>query len=428
MDVEKQFYYMNVEEIIDMEYIQEKDRARLRELALKQLEYANSPQNAVILKKWEALGAGHRETPTVRLLFSNFPDEVITPRLKCTGEDARRLEAALLNTLVGRELFDDDTPISPTFDLQWDVWVSPFGAKPQITRTQHGKGFHIDPIVEDLERDFDKLRGGSFGVDRERTRRRMAFAGEIFGDILPVRLVQPSLSGSITNSLVQLMGMEAYYLAMYDAPDALHEVMHMATSLYEDYYDFLEREVLLLPTCGFSPVAQESFAFNHELPEEKVEKTTQCWGFLESQETTAVSPETFGEFVFPYQDRLVRRYGLLSYGCCERVDAIWPDYLSKWTNLRKLSVSPFNNERQVGEYLRGGNVVYYSKPRAEFVTTRGPMDEEALRKSFKGVCEAASGCLFEIAQREVGTIYGDFSRGRRYVEIAKECVDRYWKP
>ena len=124
----------------------------------------------------------------------------------------------------------------------------------------------------------------------------------------------------------------------------------------------------------------------------------------------------------------MKRYGLLSYGCCERVDAIWPDYLSKWKNLRKLSVSPFNNEPQVGEYLRGSNVVYYSKPRAEFVTNPGPLDEDALREYFKGVCEAASGCLFEMAQREVGTIFGDYERGRRYVQIAKECIEEYWKP
>ena len=149
---------------------------------------------------------------------------------------------------------------------------------------------------------------------------------------------------------------------------------------------------------------------------------------MESQETTAVSPDTFGEFVFPYQDRLVKRMGLLSYGCCERVDAIWEDYLSKWTNLRKLSVSPFNDENRVGEYLRGTNVVYYSKPRAEFVTNPGPLDESALREYFKGVCHAASGCLFEMAQREVGTIFGDFERGRRYVQLARESIARHWKP
>lgn len=411
-----------------MNCIPEKDRQRLRSLAQKQLEYAHCEKNDVILKKWEALAQGRRETPTVRLLFSNFPDEVVEPQLECTNPDARRLESALLSTLVGRELFDDDTPISPTFDVQWNTWVAPFGLQPTLTHSPNGKGFHIDPVIEDLESELDRLRGGGFGVDREGTQKKIAFAEEMFGDILPTRLVQASLTGSITNSLVHLTGMENYYLAMYDCPDALHEVMDMATRVYEEYYDFLEREALLLPTCEISPLAQESFAFNSELPADKAERTNQCWGFLESQETTAVSPETFGEFVFPYQDRMVRRFGLLSYGCCERVDAIWPDYLSKWKNLRKLSVSPFNDERQVGEFLRGSRVVYYSKPRAEFVTARGPMDEDALRRYFREVCESASGCLFEMAQREVGTIYGDFERGRRYVEIAKECIDEYWKP
>ncbi len=408
--------------------ISEKDRLRLRGLAQKHLEYACSPENEAILKKWELLAAGKRESPTVRLLFSNFTDEVILPRMQCEGEEARGLEGALLGRLVGRELFGDDTPLAPTFDMQRSESVSPFGLRPAITRSEHGKGFHIDPVINDLEEDLDKLRGGSFHVDAEKTRRRMEFASDIFGDILPVRLVQASLTGAITNPLVHLMGMENLYISMYDCPDALHEVMDMATSLFEAYYDYLEKEALLLPTFGVTPVNQESFAFNSELPADHVEKTTQVWGFLESQETTAVSPDTFGEFVFPYQDRLAKRYGLLSYGCCERVDAIWPDYLSKWTNLRKLSVSPFNNENLVGEYLRGSNVVYYSKPRAEYVTARGPMDEDALRKYFKGVFEAASGCLLEVAQREVGTIFGDFSRGRRYVEITKECIDAYWKP
>lgn len=409
--------------------INEKDREILRNLARKQLEFANCEKNDKILKQWDALANGRKETPTVRLLFSNFPHEVIRPRMQCEGEAAREMEAQLLSTLVGRELFDDDTPIAPTFDIAWDTKVQPFGIDP--TRTMVGgdsQGYHIDTVINDLEEDLDKLRGGSFSVDRERTQTRIALAEDVFGDILPTKMIMPSLPGFITNPLVHLMGMENYYISMYDYPDELHEVMDMATTVYEKYYDFLENEGLLLPTNGISPICQESFAFTNELPTENVTKTTQCWGFLESQETTAVAPETYGEFVYQYQDRLVKRFGLLSYGCCERVDALWEDYLSKWTNLRKLSVSPFNNEAQVGEYLRGTNVIYYSKPRAEYVTNPGPMDEDALRKYFKGVCEAASGCLFEMAQREVGTIYGDFERGRRYVQIARECIEEYWKP
>lgn len=410
-----------------MERIIEKDRLILREIAKRHLEQANSPKNDEILKKWNALAKGKRETPTVRLLYSNFQHEVIDSRLRCEGKLARQVETDLLYPLVGRELFDDDTPISPTCDIQWDTWVTPFGIQPKFTKARNSIGFHIDPVIEDLGEELDKFRGGNFGVDRKKTQEKIRLMQDLVGDILTVRMTMPSLCGALTNPLVHLTGMENYYLAMYDYPDELHEVMNMGTTVYEEYFDFLEREGLLLPTCGISPLAQESFAFNNELPMENVTETRQCWGFLESQETTAVSPETFGEFVYPYQDRLVKRFGLLSYGCCERVDTIWPEYLSKWKNLRKLSVSPFNNEEQIGEYLRGTNVIYYSKPRAEFVTNPGPMDEVALRKYFKGVCEAASGCLFEMAQREVGTIYGNYERGRRYVQIARECIEKYWK-
>ena len=411
-----------------MEAISFRDREILRALAAKKREYAESPENNKILKQWNALGEGRREAPTVRLLFSNFTRDVVDARLQCEGAEARKLESSLLRDLAGRELFGDDTPLSPTFDLCWRTWVNPFGIAAKRIRDPKSGGYHIDPVIEDLEEEFETLKGGSFGVDRNSVLAAKDLAEEVFGDLLPARLTGKSLSGSITNPLVHLMGMENYYMSMYDCPETLHKVMDMATTVYEQYYDFLERENLLLPTCGTCRLSQESFAFNHELPSENVTKTTECWGFLESQETTAVSPETFGEFVFPYQDRLVKRFGLLSYGCCERVDAIFPEYLSQWKNLRKLSVSPFNNEEQVGEYLRGTDIIYYSKPRADLVTHPGPMDEDALRKDFKRICEAASGCLFEIAQREVMTLRGDLSRGRRYVEIAKECVERYWKP
>ena len=413
-----------------MEHVTTQDREILRSRAELQREFASAPENDIILKKWRAQAEGRRESPPVRLLFSNFRHEVITPRLQCEGEQARKIEAALLSTLVGRELFGDDTPIVPTFDMSWHTRVQPFGIAHQITRPDgaNPQGFHIDPVIHDLAAEIDNLRGGSFGVDREATTRQRDLVEDVLGDILPVRMVMGSLTGASTNPIVHLMGMEAYYMAMFDCPDALHEAMEMATVVYEEYYSFLEEQHLLLPTNDCTPLAQESFAFTDELPGDGVTQTTQCWGFLESQETTAVSPETFGEFVYPYQQRLVDRFGLLSYGCCERVDAIWPDYLSTWANLRKLSVSPFNNEPQIGEYLRGSRVVYYSKPRAELVTGDGPLDDDAITTYFKGVCEAASGCLFEIAQREVGTIFGDFERGRRYVQLAKEAVESHWRP
>ncbi len=406
-----------------------KDREILRELAARKAALANSARNDEILEMWYKQAKGLRDTPTVRLLFSNFPREVIDPRMRCEGSDARRLERQLLSSMVGRELFDDDTPISDKFEVNIFVKGSPFGATPIITRAKDSIGYHIEPLTDDIEEDFDIFRNGGFTVDMEGTKEWCAFADSIFGDILPSRIMQSSLKGAITNPLVKLVNMETYYMSMYDCPEKLHELMDMATKVYERYYDYLEENKLLLPTNGFSPLNQESFSFTDELPSDgEITTTKQLWGFLESQQTTAVSPAMFGEFVFPYFDRMVRRFGLLSYGCCERVDNLWVDYLSKWDNLRKLSVSPFNNEEQIGEYLRGSRVVYYSKPRAEYLTNAGPIDEDAIRNCFKGISKAASGCLFEVAQREVGTIFGDYERGKRYVQLAKETISKYWQP
>ena len=412
-----------------MEKVSAKDREILREIAARKAGYAHSARNDEILKMWKKQAKGVRDTPTVRLLFGNFPNEVVGARLRCEGSDARRLESQLLAVLVGRDLFDDDTPISDRFEVPLFSNINPFGSSPHLTKMQGNTGYHIDPLTDDIEADIDLFRNGSFEVDPEGTRAWCAFADEIMGDILPSVIVQPSLRVQITNPLNKLIGMETYYISMYDSPETLHEIMDMAATVYEKYYQYLEDHHLLLPTNGFSMVHQQSFAFTEELPSEgPITSTKQMWGFTEAQEATAISPQMYGEFVYPYYDRLVKRFGLLSYGCCERVDTLWEDYLSKWKNLRKLSVSPFNDERKIGEYLRGSNVVYYSKPRAEYVTNVGPLDEEAILRYFKNVCECASGCLFEVAQREVGTIYGDYERGKRYVALARQAIAEYWKP
>ena len=113
-----------------MEAVTLKDREILRELAARKLALATSARNDEILAMWDKQARGIKDSPTVRLLFSNFRHEVIEPRLRCEGEDARKIERRLLSSMVGRELFDDDTPISNTFDVDLFARVSPFGTKP----------------------------------------------------------------------------------------------------------------------------------------------------------------------------------------------------------------------------------------------------------------------------------------------------------
>ena len=133
-----------------METVSQKDRAILRELAEKKVAFANCRRNEEILAMWHAQAKGVRDTPPVRLLFSNFPNEVVTSRLRCEGNDARRLEARLLSSMVGRELFDDDTPISNFLEISLSAGAYPFGARPDIRRAKDTIGFHIEPLIDDI--------------------------------------------------------------------------------------------------------------------------------------------------------------------------------------------------------------------------------------------------------------------------------------
>ena len=188
--------------------ITEKDRAILRGLAERKAAYAQDDKNKAILKKWYAQAERRRDTPTVRLLFSNLHGEIIEPRLQCADPTARKIESILLCSMVGRELFDDDTPTSETFDIYWNTWVDPFGIPVKKIKNAASHGYHIEPVIYDLESDFEKLKNGFFGADKEKTLTFRDTVADIFGDILPPRIIGASLRGAITNPLVHLMGME----------------------------------------------------------------------------------------------------------------------------------------------------------------------------------------------------------------------------
>lgn len=147
---------------------------------------------------------------------------------------------------------------------------------------------------------------------------------------------------------------------------------------------------------------------------------------MDSQETVGISPEMFQEFIFPCYEKIAGQYGLLSYGCCEPVDPIWDNCLSKLTNLRKLSISPWCNEEVMGEKLAGSKVIYHRKPSPNYLGVDRILDEEAFRAHIRKSLLAARGCKMEITQRDVYTIHRNEQKARRYIEIIREEIENNW--
>lgn len=289
--------------------MEQKERQRLRDLAARQMEIANSPKNLERVALWKRHNAGTGERPTIHVEVGTFALEAIQPLMQCESEEARSIEYQLIHNFINQDCFDDDMVTAPFFQIGWNRHFELFGhrIRETILKKEDGTelGHHFDHIISDLEEDFDKITSAStFGVDKEATLRRKEQLEELFGDILPVKITNASLYAVPTQQVVHMMGLENMLYAMYDYPDLFKEMMDRIASAYIDYFKYLESEGVLLQNHGFEGLAQGSLCFWDEEEKDGPMKTTDLWGFMDSQETVGISPEMFHEFIFPCYARI----------------------------------------------------------------------------------------------------------------------------
>ena len=410
------------------------ERQILRELAKKQAFYANQECNLKRREEWDRHNEQQGERPLVHLEMGTFEQEILPERMRCTGEFARQIERTLYGNFLNQELFDDDRVTPDYYGMGYDSFFTLFGlpVKVEGARDAAGNasvGHHFIPQIQDLEEDWDKLGETQFGVNPQDSLERKAALEEVLGDILPVRLEGSCLYSVPTQMVVHLMSMETMMFSMYDYPELFKEMMERIADDTLAYYRLLEREGLILPTTGGGFLGQGSWCYNHTLPQGKAPgsyTTGDVWGFMDSQETVGISPEMFEEFIFPCYKKISESFGLLSYGCCEPVDPVWDNCISKLANLRKVSISPWCNEEYMGERLRGSKIIFHRKPSPNYLGTGTTLDEEAFRSHIRKSLRAARGCSMEITQRDVYTINRDVKKAKRYVDIIKEEIVNCW--
>lgn len=419
--------------------ISSRDKMILRELAKKQLAYARMEINLKRKNAWYQHNALKGEVPMVHLDAWTLLHELIEPKLQCQGAFAREVENQLYVNFMNQELFDDDRVTPDVFGWNYDTGFKAFDidveckfVDGQENGMASGTGMHFVPKLFDLEEDFHKIRPSSFYVDMETSEKKLAAIEDAIGDILPVYMKMDCLYCVPTQMLVHIMSMEDMMYNMMDYPELFLKMMNQMADDFLNYLHMLEDKHLILPTAEFEGVGQATFAFTNELPDTKEVdgrplKISDVWGFLDSQETVCISPQMFEELVFPCYEKIGSQFGLLSYGCCEPVNRVWDNCISKFKNLRKVSISPWADEEFMGERLRGSGIIYHRKPEANFLGVGTQLDEEALRAHIRKTLHAARGCKLEITQRDVYTINNNPEKGRRYIQILREEIDNNWK-
>jgi len=418
--------------------IPESERRYLRDLAAKQAEYAALPVMEERKGVWYDLNDGGKNVrPPVIVETWTFDRDFLPESVfRCITETGRIIERQLLRNVRNHELIDDDKVIGATFDIGWFAPIDEFGVKIETETLADAEGvptgYRFLHPIKDLRKDFHLLKPAKPSVDREKTFAWKAFLEDLFGGALPVE-IRTRLFGTamLTNRVVTLMGMEAFFMAMYDSPEETHRLMAYLRNNCLSLMRWGESEGLYRLNNQNQDSFGSSYNFTTKLPAAGYTggpaRTRDMWGCANSQETVGVSPEMFHEFCFPYYRDCCEPMGLMYYGCCEPAHPFWED-IRALPHLKKVSISRWCDEAFMGEALRGTDVIYSRKPDPNFLSVDAKLDEEAWAAHIRKTLEATRGVGVEFIIRDVYTVHGDLNNPRRAVEVARREIDKRYRP
>jgi hypothetical protein len=398
-----------------------RDKQILRDLAKQVADIAAHPYNAERREMWKRHNRLEKVKPMV-LVFPEGAWRELLPHtvLRCEDQSARELEWHLRHLIYRWEHLRDDNVIEPWIKIGLDYRTTGWGLEPRrIPSTVAEGSWGFDPVLKDFS-DIKKLRFPELVIDEESTQRRFEDVSDAIGDILEVKIHHRIwIDTSLVYELAMLRGLDQLMWDMVDNPGWLHEVMSFMTEGTNRLLDQVEAYDKLDLNNTDDYVGSGGVGYTDELPSPgftgKV-RLIDLWGSANAQELAVVSPEMHEEFVLQYQRRLLSRFGLNCYACCESVtDRL--NFVKQIPRLRRISISPWADVRIAAEELQDDYIFSWKPNPAQLC---GHFDPESIRKGIRETISIAKDCVLEIIMKDTHTVENDPSRLWTWVRIAQE--------
>ena len=404
-----------------------KDKEILRALAYEYMSYAALPVQKEKIALWRALNRGEMQRPMITI--DQLPwDELACEALTCRVEDRfwRGVEQGLRRTLYKWWHFPVDMVLDPFIAVPKAVTRAGYGMREKSTILGApdctAKSRHFVNQLLELD-DVNAITDDRITHDEAETERRLAEAEELFAGIAPVKTTGIGFHLGVWDKISTYMGVEECYFAFYDDPELLHAAMERLTrstilgiedanrlGLHDDSASLCHCSHVftdeLLPDSGAGrgPVSQN------------------CWSMGLAQLMTSVSPGIFEEFELPYITRMASYFGMLYYGCCDRLDDRL-DLVKRIPNVRKVSCSPWSDRARFAAEI-GPDLVMSAKPSPAFLAT-GSFDANAVRRDLELTCALArqNKINLEFLLKDVSTVRREPERLTRWAETAMRVVE-----
>jgi hypothetical protein len=412
--------------------INQKDAKIIRELAKKVSEIAALP----VMEERKILWKKHNSLKGVRPMILVFPEgawrELLpSSSLKCEDEKAREIEFDLRRKIYQHENINDDFPLENTWYVSKIINNAPCIWGPRFDlgleskhkpSTQSTGSWGFDPVINNAE-DFKKLKLPSIEYDEALTIKNFEETQELLGDILDVKLTGiKHMSFHFMSMYIHLRGLEQMMFDLYDEPQMVHEVMTFFEQAYNKIItDCLSQNLFSLNNDD-SYHSSGGICYSSELPKAdynpKHIRTIDLWASAESQEMAQVSPEMHQEFVMQYESRLLSKFGLNGYGCCEDLTRKL-DYVFKIPNMRRISISPWADVDKCAEKL-GNKYIFSWKPHPAHLV--GEFNPLQIRDYIKHTLDVTKDCNIEMILKDTHTCDSHPERFTKWVEIARELI------
>jgi hypothetical protein len=405
------------------------ERALVRDLARQLAEAAADPVMETRRKQWAAHNSLRARRPMILVFPEGSWNELLPPEsLQCADPALRGVEHMLRIRLYYPEHFSDDTVTESTWTVTKAIRTGSWGIDPDWTPSpvDHGAGAY-KPVLHTMA-DVEKIAIPTVWHDEDETQRQLEFSTDLLGDILDVRLrgIQ-HISFHMMAQLCHLRGLEQVMTDMCTNPGLLYAAMARLEAGHHAVIERMEAEGWLDLNNDNTYHSSGGNGFTDELPAPGYTGKTRAidlWASSESQELAQVSPAMHEEFALQYERRLLARFGLNGYGCCEDLTDKLDDVL-RIPRIRRISMSPWTNVPRAAERL-GGRAIFSWKPHPAHLV--GGLDEDALRIYLINAVQAAldNGCFFEMILKDTHTCEGHPERFDRWTRIARETVDKLW--
>ncbi|MCL2372948.1 MAG: hypothetical protein FWC78_06055 [Defluviitaleaceae bacterium] len=387
--------------------ITSKDKATLQELAKKYAENAAHPANTERYQRGQDINDLRQSRPMVWIHEIPWHEMDIdgNMRLTCEDEAARGMEHFLRAALCRWQYIQADAVVEPYYYILKSFHNTGMGIsiKESVVATDDKNNIashHYKDQLDTMEKVL-ALKEPILTPTPDTDAAKVAFAEEILGDILPVKLRGHYPYHVPWDQIPRFRGVTEMMMGLVDTPELMHATIRRFT-------DFGLSMMKQMETHGLLDTNIENLhctvPYVSGLATKEGEKTTlkNTWMRGAAQLFTEISPKMWEEFELDYVKPIWEQCGLVYYGCCEALDKKIKK-LKTIPNLRKIGVSPWANAESCAEQI-GPDYVYAFKPNPAHVS--GNFNEEAVRQEITNIINLCKkyNCPYEFTLKDISTV------------------------